>query len=113
MTLLISCWTRRLRWTVSASIGRMAARARRGIVRYRRYRLALDAVHRARLLALGDPGRVERPANHLVADARQVLDAAAAYEDDRVLLKIVALARDVARHFHPVGEANTSDLAQS
>ena len=58
--------------------------------------LLLDAVARARLLAVGDAGGVERAADDLVANAREVLDAAAANEDDRVLLKVVALARDVA-----------------
>src|SRR5690606_38329273 len=33
-------------------------------------------------------------------------------EDDRVLLQVVSLARDVRRHFHAVREPNTSDLAK-
>ena len=74
--------------------------------------LLLHAVHRARLLAVGDARRVERAANHLVADARQVLDAAAADEDDRVLLKVVALAGDVARDLHPVRQPHARDLAK-
>jgi hypothetical protein len=34
----------------------------------------------------------------VVADAGEILDAAAADHDDRVLLEIVTLARDVAHH---------------
>ena len=39
---------------------------------------------------------VERAADDVVANAREVLHAAAADEHDRVLLEVVALARDVA-----------------
>src|SRR3954447_13403587 len=92
ITLLMTCWTRRDRWTGSGSTGRMVAAARRGI-----RLLLLHAVLRARLLAVADAGGVERPADDLVAHARQVLDAAAAHEHDRVLLQVVALARDVGR----------------
>ena len=58
--------------------------------------LPLHAVLRAGLLAIADAGGVERPAHDLVAHARQVLDAATAHQHDRVLLQVVALARDVA-----------------
>src|SRR3954463_12119498 len=75
--------------------------------------LGLHAVLRARLLAVGHAGGVERPAHHLVAHARQVLDAAAAAEHDGVLLQVVTLARDVARDLHAVGEPHAGDLPQS
>src|SRR3954470_12182571 len=74
--------------------------------------LGLHAVLRAGLLAVRDTGRVERPAHDLVAHARQVLDAAATHEHDTVLLKVVALARDVARDLHAVRQAHTGDLAK-
>src|SRR5204862_436820 len=58
-------------------------------------------------------GRVERAADDVVTKAREVLDAAAADEDDRVLLEVVTLARNVRRHFHAVREANAADLPES
>src|SRR5262249_54923657 len=72
----------------------------------------LHAVLRAGLLAVRNAGGVERSADHLVANARQGLDPAAADEHDRVLLEVVALARDVARDLHPVREPHAGDLSQ-
>src|ERR1700735_3138662 len=72
----------------------------------------LGAVLRAALLAVLDALRVEHAAQDVVAHARQVLDAAAADHDDRVLLQVMALARDVADHLEAVGEAHLGDLAQ-
>src|SRR3954468_23396229 len=107
MTLLMTCWTRRERWTGSGSTGRIWAAARRGISL-----LLLDAVLGAGLLAVADAGGVERPADDLVADAREVLDAAAADQDDRVLLEVVALARDVGGDLDAPGDADAGDLAE-
>src|SRR5215208_2968972 len=103
----MTCWTRRERWTASGSILRTVAAARRGI-----RLLPLHAVLRAGLLAVADAGGIERPADDLVADARQVLDAATAHEHDGVLLQVVALARDVGRDLDRAGDAHTGDLAQ-
>src|ERR687895_126308 len=105
MTLLISCWTSRLRCLASGSTGRIWAAERRGIGDSG----SLDAVAGAGLLAVGDAGGVEGAADDLVADARQVLDAASPDQDDRVLLQVVALARDVGRDLHPVSEEHTGD----
>src|SRR3954468_10121386 len=107
ITLLMTCWTRRERWTGSGSTGRIWAAARRGIGL-----LLLDAVLGAGLLAVADAGGVERPAHDLVAHARQVLDAAPADEHDGVLLEVVALTRDVRRHLDRSGDAHARDLAQ-
>src|SRR4051795_10529262 len=107
ITRLMTCWTRRERWTGSGSMGRIWAAARRGIGL-----LLLHAVLRAGLLAVVDASGVERPADDLVAHARQVLDAAAAHEHDGVLLQVVALARDVDRDLHAVRQPDTGDLAQ-
>src|SRR6478735_5899561 len=74
--------------------------------------LPLHAVLRTGLLAVADAGGVERPAHDLVAHAREVLDAATAHEHDGVLLQIVALARDVRRDLHRVGEPHTGHLAE-
>src|SRR5579875_844152 len=110
----MTCWTSRLRWTGSGSIGRTWAAARRGISgpELRAGLLGLDAVLRAGLLAVAHAGGVQRAANHLVAEARQILDAAAAHEHDRVLLQVVALAGDVGANLHAVGQPHASDLAQ-
>src|SRR3954466_15398230 len=109
MPLLITCWTRRERWTGSGSICRMVAAERRGIWSL----LLLHAVLRAGLLAVADAGGVERPADDLVAHARQVLNAAAAHEHHGVLLQVVALAGDVGGDLHLVRQPHTADLAQS
>src|SRR3954466_13358046 len=103
----MTCWTRRERWTASGSILRTVAAARRGI-----QLLLLDAVLRAGLLAVADAGGVERPAHDLVAHARQILHAATAHEHDRVLLQVVALARDVRRDLDRARDADAGHLAQ-
>src|SRR3712207_8562335 len=66
--------------------------------------LLLGAVPATGLLAVADAGGVERPADDLVAHARQVLDAATAHEHDGVLLEVVALARDVGGDLHGPGD---------
>src|SRR5437660_8617238 len=96
----MTCWTSRLRWMGSGSIGRTAAAARRGTVGL----LRLHAVLRAGLLAVADAGGVERAADHLVAEAREILDASPANQHDRVLLEVVALAGDVGADLHAVGQ---------
>src|SRR5438445_13676052 len=48
----------------------------------------------------------------VVADTGEVLDAAAADEHDRVLLQIVADARDVGRDLDPRGQADAGDLPE-
>ena len=48
----------------------------------------------------------------MVAHAREILYTAAADHDDRVLLKVVALTRDVGRNFVAGRKAHTGDLAQ-
>src|SRR5215207_5349725 len=103
----MTCWTMRERWSGSGSMTRIVACERRGILL-----AGLHAVLRAGLLAVADAGGVERAAHDLVADAREVLDAAAAHEHDGVLLQVVALTGDVHRDLHLVGQAHTGDLAQ-
>src|SRR5207342_3566026 len=48
----------------------------------------------------------------LVPEPWEILDAAAAYEDDGVLLEVVPLAGDVGADFHAIRQANARDLAQ-
>src|SRR6476620_8858036 len=84
----------------------MVAWLRRGILG------GLHSVERTTLLAIRDAGGVESSAHDLVPDAREMLDAAAAHRHDRVLLKVVAVARDVARHLQPGGGPHAGDLAK-
>src|SRR3954464_7651563 len=74
--------------------------------------LLLRAVPAASLLAVADALGVQRAADDLVADAGQVLHAAAAHEHHRVLLQVVADARDVGGDLDAAGETDASDLAQ-
>src|SRR5438067_10194723 len=76
-------------------------------------RASLGAVLRARLLARADAAGIEGRPDDLVPEARQVLDAAAADEHDRVLLEVVPLAGDVGADLHAVRQADTRDLAES
>src|SRR4029450_1673339 len=93
----------------SGRISRLATTRRLGIFLGLR---ALGAVLGTSLLAVGHADRIERSANHVVANSRQVLDAPAADHDDRVLLEIVSDARNVGRDLDPVGQAHARDLAQ-
>src|SRR6266446_2163604 len=108
MTRFTSCVTSRLSYTGSVTCGRGWISARRGTG----YLALLGAVLGAGLLAVGDAGGVERGPDHLVAVTRQVLDAAAADEDDRVLLQVVPLAGDVGADLDPVRQPHARDLAQ-
>src|SRR6185312_7063513 len=72
----------------------------------------LGAVFRPALATILDALGIEGAANDVVAHAGQVLDASAADQHHRVLLQIVTLARDVARHLEGVGEPHARDLAQ-
>src|SRR3954470_22785935 len=56
--------------------------------------------------------RVQRAAHHVVTHTRQVLHAAAADQHDAVFLKVVPFTRNVAGHFHAVGQSHAADLAQ-
>src|SRR6476620_7433701 len=85
---------------------------RRGMSAGPRFRGGLRAVLAATLLAVAHAGRVERAADDVVLDRRQVLDPAAADKHDRVLLQVVPDARDVGRDLHLVGQPHAGDLAQ-
>src|SRR5271163_3045023 len=73
----------------------------------------LRPVFRAALAPLLHAYRIERAANDVIANARQVTHAAAANQHDRMLLQVVADARDVGIHLDPVGQPHARDLAQS
>src|SRR4051812_4454738 len=72
----------------------------------------LGAVLRTALLAVLDALGVEHAAQDVVAHARQVLHAAATDHDHRVLLEVMALARNVTNHLEPVGETNLRHFAE-
>src|SRR5258708_24022552 len=74
--------------------------------------LLLRAVTAAGLLAVAHALGVERAADDLVADARQVAHPAAPDQHDRVLLKVVADAWDVRRHLDVAGQPDPGDLAE-
>src|SRR5438270_1893703 len=73
---------------------------------------ALGAVLGAGLPAILDALRIEHAAKHVIANAGKVAHTAAADQHDAMLLKIVALAGDVADHFALVGQPDLGDLAQ-
>src|SRR3712207_1331874 len=106
---LFTSWVTSGDWyTGSATSGRRGAGPLRGMSAL----LLLRAVPAASLLAVADTLGVERAADDLVAHAGQVLHAAAAHEHHRVLLQVVADARDVGGHLDATGEPDASDLAQ-
>src|SRR6266545_5895805 len=72
----------------------------------------LGAVLAPALPAIPDAGRVEGAADDVVLDRGQVLHLAAPDEHDRVLLEVVADARDVSRDLHAVGQPDAGNLAQ-
>src|SRR5689334_16957797 len=72
----------------------------------------LRAVEAAGLLAVRDAGGVERTSDDLVTHTRKVADAPAADQHDRVLLEVVADARDVRRDLDAGREPHARDLAQ-
>src|SRR6266581_9501642 len=65
----------------------------------------LGAVFRAALAPVLDALGVVGAADDVIAHAGQILDPAAADQHHRMLLQIVTLAGDVARHLETVGEA--------
>src|SRR5690348_14150567 len=72
----------------------------------------LGAILRTALLAVLDALGIQHAAENVVAHAGQVLDAAAADHDHRVLLQVMALTRDVTDHLEAIGQAHLGDLAK-
>src|SRR5215475_8272100 len=72
----------------------------------------LGAVLRTALFAVLHALGIERAANDVVTHAGQILDAPASDHHHRVLLQVMALARDVAHHLVAVGETHLGHLAQ-
>src|ERR1043165_870144 len=95
----------------SGRISRFSGRRRRDIVYIPLFR-TLGAVFRTALPAVLDTLGVENAAQHVVAHARKVADAASADQHDRVLLQVVAFAGDVGDHLALVRQTNLGDLAK-
>src|SRR4029453_10199178 len=94
--------------TGSETSGRLGAGPLRGMSAL----LLLRAVAAAGLLAVLHALGVERAADDLVGDTGKVLHPAAADEHDRVLLEVVAHARDVRRDLDAAAQAHAGDLAE-
>src|SRR5246127_5711216 len=94
----------------SGVISRRSARWRRDI--YLSLLRTLGAIERTALLAVLDALRVEHAADDVVAHTGKVLHAAAADQDHAVLLKIVALARNISERLIAVREPDLGHLAQ-
>src|SRR5581483_11021586 len=73
---------------------------------------ALGSVLGAALFAVGHADRIQSAAHHVVADAGEIFHTAAADEHNRVLLQVVADARNVGSDLDAVGQAHASHLAQ-
>ena len=71
---------------------------------------ALRAVLRATLTASVHTGGVECTAHQVITHTGEVLHTAAAHQHDRVLLQVVAFARDVGVHLLAVGQTHTCYL---
>src|SRR5262245_15978413 len=72
----------------------------------------LCTVLRALLLAAFATRRVQRAAGDVVAHTGEIAHAAASHEHDRMLLKIMLLARDVGGDLLPGRELHARDLPQ-
>jgi hypothetical protein len=46
----------------------------------------------------------------MITNTREVLDTTPADENNRMLLQIMAHARNIAGHFHSIGQADASNL---
>src|SRR5262249_39669571 len=74
--------------------------------------LLLRAVTAARLLPVTHTLGVQGTADDLVSNARQVLHTATTHEHDRVLLEVVANARDVRGHLDLAREPHAGHLTK-
>src|SRR5689334_6821390 len=85
--ILLTTWVTSTEWYTGSGIS-----SRRGAGPFLGMASAvlLRAVAAASLLAIAHAGGVERAADDLVANAREILHTTAAHEHDRVLLQVVA-----------------------
>src|SRR6185436_5732888 len=71
----------------------------------------LHAVLRTADTPLLDTRSVERSTDNMISDTRQIFDASAAHQDDRVFLQVMAFVRNIGDHFVAVGQPDFCDLA--
>src|SRR3984957_9970669 len=72
----------------------------------------LRAVLRAALATVLHTDRIQRAADHVIANTREILDAAAANQHHRMLLQVMANARYIGVDLIAVGEPDARNLAQ-
>ena len=72
----------------------------------------LGAVFRSGLLAVLDALQIERATDKVVTHTREILDATAADQHDRVFLKVVPLTADVTDDLKPVREAHFGNFSK-
>ena len=70
----------------------------------------LGSIEGATSAALADAVAVQRATYDMIAHAWQVFHTTATDQHDGVFLKVMAFTWDVSGDFHPVAEANTSNL---
>ena len=73
---------------------------------------SLRAVFGTALHAIGNAGTIQRSADNMVADTRQILDTAAADKYNGVLLQIVANSWIEGGNLNQVGQTNSGYFAQ-
>src|SRR5207249_5016640 len=73
---------------------------------------SLRSVLRPTLAAVLHADRIQRATHDVIAHSRQILDTPAANQHHRVLLQVVADARNIRGDFDAIGEPYASDLAQ-
>src|SRR5271169_3962302 len=72
----------------------------------------LGAVLRTSLLTVFDTGRIQGSANNVIANAGEILHAAAPHEHDGVLLQVVADARDIGGDLDSIGQTHARHFAE-
>src|SRR3990172_4070270 len=113
MIVFTSRCTMRLLYTGSGMVSRRATAPFLGMTAPRLLLLGpLGPVLRASLAPVGHTGGIDRAADDVISDAGQVGHAAAADEDDRVLLEVVADAGDVGGNLVLVRQPHAGDLPQ-
>jgi len=71
-----------------------------------------STVFRAALFAIGHTNRIQRSANHVITNTRQVFHPASSNKDNRVFLQVVTNTGDVGCNFNPIGQPDARDFAQ-
>ena len=73
----------------------------------------LRTVLGAGLLPVGYSCSIKSASDNMVSGTGQILDTAAPDQNNAMLLKVVALTRNIARNFDTIGKTYPGDLPQS